>query len=317
MENKQNTNVVKNEVKVKDLGQAAITNMMNQVISFANLENSQLTAKETQYAIGIITNINKKVVSDPTLSWKSLDIQGCQLPAQIKRYAKLNLQLENQELFIDIRNNGKTGLKDINLKLQYQGLEKLMTRYCTFGGKQIIRFYKDVICKGDKIVEKPNLKTGLLELKDHEYFETEDVDYRNKLENITGAYAIAYIMENNELNPYVARIDKNRINRARSAASSKNIWDADTRKMTLKTAVWELWNMMKPFIQMPQDLLKDLEEISKSEVDFNNQDYINVEVEEVKEVVENKVASEEVTATFDDDIENETPQFSSFKDTLF
>ena len=87
--------------------------------------------------------------------------------------------------------------------------------------------------------------------------------------------------------------------------------------MTLKTAVWELWNMMKPFIQMPQDLLKDLEEISKSEVDFNNQDYINVEVEEVKEVVENKVASEEVTATFDDDIENETPQFSSFKDTLF
>ena len=315
MENKQNTNVVKNELK--DLGQTAIKNMMNQVISFANLENSQLTAKETQYAIGIITNINKKVVSDPTLSWKSLDIQGCQLPAQIKRYAKLNLQLENQELFIDIRNNGKTGLKDINLKLQYQGLEKLMTRYCTFGGKQIIRFYKDVICKGDKIVEKPNLKTGLLELKDHEYFETEDVDYRNKLENITGAYAIAYVMENNELNPYVARIDKNRINRARSAASSKNIWDADTRKMTLKTAVWELWNMMKPFIQMPQDLLKDLEEISKSEVDFNNQDYINVEVEEVKEVVENKVASEEVTATFDDDIENETPQFSSFKDTLF
>lgn len=315
MENKQNTNVVKNELK--DLGQTAIKNMMNQVISFANLENSQLTAKETQYAIGIITNINKKVVSDPTLSWKSLDIQGCQLPAQIKRYAKLNLQLENQELFTDIRNNGKTGLKDINLKLQYQGLEKLMTRYCTFGGKQIIRFYKDVICKGDKIVEKPNLKTGLLELKDHEYFETEDVDYRNKLENITGAYAIAYIMENNELNPYVARIDKNRINRARSAASSKNIWDSDTRKMTLKTAVWELWNIMKPFIQMPQDLLKDLEEISKSEVDFNNQDYINVEVEEVKEVVENKVASEEVTATFDDDIENETPQFSSFKDTLF
>ena len=316
MENKQNTNVVKNEVKVKDLGQKAITNMFNQVVSYANLENATLTPKETQYAIGIITNINKKVVSDK-IDWGQLDIQGCQLPAQIKRYAKLNLQLENQELFIDIRNNNKTGLKDINLKLQYQGLEKLMTRHCTFGGKQIVRFYKDVICKGDKIIEKPNLKTGLLELKDHEYFETEDVDYRNKLENITGAYAIAYVMENNELNPYVARIDKNRINRARIAATTKNIWDADTRKMTLKTAVWELWNMMKPFIQMPQDLLTDLEEISKSEVDFNNQDYINVEVEEVKEVVENKVASEEVTATFDDDIENETPQFSSFKDTLF
>ena len=124
------SNEVKVKNEIKDLGQQAITNMMNQVVSFANLENSQLTAKETQYAVGIITNINKKVVSDPNLSWKTLDIQGCQLPAQIKRYAKLNLQLENSEIFLDIRNNGKTGLKDINIKLQYQGLEKLMTRYC-------------------------------------------------------------------------------------------------------------------------------------------------------------------------------------------
>lgn len=318
-------NEVKNEVKVKDLGQQAITNMMNQVVSYANLENTQLTQKETQYAIGIITNINKKVVGDPDLSWGKLDIQGNQLPAQIKRYARLNLQLENQEIFIDIRNNKNTGLKDINLKLQYQGLEKLMVRYCTFGGKQIIRFYKDVICKGDKVVEKPNLKTGLLELKDHEYFETEDVDYRNKLENITGAYAIAYVMENGELNPYICKIDKNRIIRARKSATTKNIWDEDTRKMVLKTAVWELWSTMKPFMVMPQDLVKDFEEITKNDVDFNNQDFINTTAEEVKEKVYEQVASEEITASFDDDNNNvdengvveETPQYKPFNDKLF
>lgn len=297
------SNEVKNEIQVKDLGQKAITSMMNQVTSYAELENTKLTQKETQYAIGIITNINKKVVSDSNLSWKVLDIQGNQLPAQIKRFARLNLQLENSEIFIDIRNNGKTGLKDINLKLQYQGLEKLMTRYCTFGDKKIVRFYKDVICKGDKIVEKPNLSTGLLELKDHEYFVTDDVEYRNKLENIIGAYAIAYVEENGKLNPYVARIDKNRIERGRKSATTQNIWNADTRKMVIKTAVWELYAMMKPYMVMPQDLVEDFSRATENDVDFNK-DYINAEYEEVETNVKENVSTEEVI-DFDNYEENE------------
>lgn len=287
-----------NEVQVKDVGQKAITNMLNQVNSFADLENTKLTPKETQYAVGIITNINKKITSDK-ISWSNLDVVGCQLPAQIKRYARLNLQLENQEIFIDIRNNGKTGLKDINLKLQYQGLEKLMMRYCCFGDKKIVRFYKDVICKGDKISEKPNLATGLLELKDHEYFETDDIEYRNKLENITGAYAIAYVEENGKLNPYVARIDKNRIERAKRSAMTQNIWNADTRKMVIKTAVHELYAMMKPYMVMPQDLVEELSNVTANDVDFNK-DFINVSVEEVREVVKENVATEDVTDNFED-----------------
>lgn len=311
-----------NEVKVKDLGQQAIANMLNQVNSFANLENTQLTQKETQYAVGIIGNINKRVISDKELNWQKLDIQGCQLPAQIKRFARLNLQLENQELFIDIRNNGKTGLKDINLKLQYQGLEKLMMRYCTFGDKKIVRFYKDVICKGDKIVEKPNLSTGLLELKDHEYFETDDIEYRNKLENIIGAYAIAYVEENGKLNPYVARIDKNRIERGRKSATTQNIWTADTRKMVIKTAVWELYAMMKPYMLMPQDLVEDFAKATENDVDFNNKDYINAEINDVKENVQNNVASEELNVDFDSFEEetgviNEKPKFTKIDSDLY
>ena len=309
-----------NDVTVKDIGQQAITQMLNQVNSFANLENTQLTKKETQYAVGIITNINKKVVSDK-LKWGDLDIVGCQLPAQIKRFARLNLQLENQEIFIDIRNNGKTGLKDINLKLQYQGLEKLLMKYCTFGDKKIIRFYKDVICKGDKIVEKPNLSTGLLELKDHEYFQTDDVDYRNKLENIIGAYAIAYVEENGKLNPYVAKIDKNRIERARTSAMTQNIWNKDTRKMVLKTAVIELYNSLKPFIVMPQDLVAELDNINKSETDFSK-DFTHDNFEDVKEEVKESVATEEIEAEFEE-IDEETgvvetkEKFTQYNDNLY
>ena len=309
-----------NDVTVKDIGQQAITQMLNQVNSFANLENTQLTKKETQYAVGIITNINKKVVSDK-LKWGDLDIVGCQLPAQIKRFARLNLQLENQEIFIDIRNNGKTGLKDINLKLQYQGLEKLLMKYCTFGDKKIIRFYKDVICKGDKIVEKPNLSTGLLELKDHEYFQTDDVDYRNKLENIIGAYAIAYLEENGKLNPYVAKIDKNRIERAKSSAMTQNIWNKDTRKMVLKTAVIELYNSLKPFIVMPQDLVTELDNINKSETDFSK-DFTHENFEDVKEEVKETVATEEIEAEFEE-IDEETgvvetkEKFTQYNENLY
>lgn len=299
---------IKNEVKVKDLGQMAITNMLNQVNSFASLENQKLSDKETQYAVGIITNINKKVVSDSTLSWNILDIQGCQLPAQIKRYARLNLQLENQEIFLDIRNNGKTGLKDINIKMQYQGLEKLLMRYCD---KKVIRFKKDVICKGDDFEQIEDFDSGITKISKHVYFKTDDVDYRNKLENIIGAYAIAYVEEYGKLVPYTCIIDKNRIERARKSAMTKTIWDVDTRKMTLKTACWELWNVMKPFMVMPQDLVEDFTRATENEVDFNNKDFINVSASDVKDVVNENITNAQELQNDFEEFDNENKNVES------
>lgn len=306
-------NQSKNEIKVKDIGQKAITNLLNQVNSFAELENTKLTPKETQYAVSIITNINKKIVSEKR-EWNNLDINGCQLPSQIKRFSRLNLAIENQEIFIDIRNNSKTGLQDINLKMQYQGIEKLMMNYCS---KKIVRYYKDVICKGDKIKERPNLETGVFEIKEHEYFETNDIDYRNKLENIIGAYAIAYVQEDNKLIPYCARIDKNRIERGRKAATTQNIWNADTRKMTIKTSVWELYYIMKPFMVMPQDLLEEFEKATENDVDFNK-DYINVSAEEVKEVINDNINnSEELSSNFEEEIiDDETGEINNNNDDV-
>ena len=303
---------VKNELKVKDIGQVATTKMLSQVIDFANLDSMPLTNVEKQYAVGIITNINKKISTPDKdgrrVEWQDLDVKGCQLPQQIKSYAKLGLQIELQEMFIDIRNNGKTGLKDINLKMQYQGVEKIITRYCTYGDKKVVRFYKDIICKGDKIVEKPNLLTGLYEIKSHDYYETDDVDYRNKYENIIGAYAIAYILEDGKLNPYIARIDKNRIERGKKAAMTQNIWNSDTRKMVIKTAVWELYNVLKPYMIMPQEVANDLDKIIKNEVNFDNKDFIEVEAEDVKKTVKESIASEKVDNDFNNDETNNSDE---------
>ena len=37
----------------------------------------------------------------------------------------------------------------------------------------------------------------------------------------------------------------------------KTIWKQDTTKMVIKTAVWELYNMLKPFINLPIELKAD------------------------------------------------------------
>ena len=81
----------------------------------------------------------------------------------------------------------------------------------------------------------------VLYLFQYDYYETDDVDYRNKYENIIGAYAIAYILEDGKLNPYIARIDKNRIERGKKAAMTQNIWNSDTRKMVIKTENFEIY----------------------------------------------------------------------------
>ncbi len=304
MENNYN-NKNNNQVVVKDIGQKAITSMLNQVVSYAEMEQQKLTPKEKQYAVGIITQINKKISSDNTLSWQVLDIKGCQLPAQIKRFARLNLQLENNEIWLDIRNNKNTGLKDINIKMQYQGVEKYLVNYCS---KKIIRFAKDVICKGDVIDDEVDLTTGITKLTKHKKFETDEVDYRNKLENITGAYAIAYAEENGEIIPYVAMIDKNRIEKARKSAPTQAIWNADTKKMVIKTAVWELLNIMKPFMNAPQDIVKDFEDATSGDVDFNNKDYINADVNEVNDNVEKNIGSVEMTNSFQEQEVDEPQQ---------
>ena len=71
---------VKNELKVKDIGQVATTKMLSQVIDFANLDSMPLTNVEKQYAVGIITNINKKISTPDKdgrrVEWQDLDVKG-------------------------------------------------------------------------------------------------------------------------------------------------------------------------------------------------------------------------------------------------
>jgi len=290
----------KQEIKTKDMGKSFLNGMLQQVEAFAKIDQTPLTQQEKAFALDILESVYKKVM-EQGLSWSQIDIMGCGLYSQVKSYARLGLTIRDNELYIDIRDNGKTGLKDINIKKQYQGLEKELVKWCS---KKIVRFYKDIVCVGDNLEKEFNFETGLIEIKKHEKAPEKEIGIdRNKLDNIVGAYSIAYVRESEHdlnLTPYMVYIDKNRIRRAYNASPTKEktIWNLDTRKMVLKTASWELYNYFKPFIEIPIELKKDWE---------TTKDEMNWETGEVINVVETETASDELIS-FDEEVEAEPTQ---------
>lgn len=164
---------------------------------------------------------------------------------QVRHCSKLQLSINEQELYLDIRNNKDTGLKDVKIARQYQGIQKLMTRYCT---KKIVRFLEGIVCKGDEFQTSIDFSTGIERVIKHN--KNNNVD-RNKLENIEKAYAIAYVEELGNIVPYTVVVPLQRIVRAKNAAKTANVWNTDTARMVIKTAYWCLWGFMKPYIELP------------------------------------------------------------------
>lgn len=295
----ENTNV--NNV-VKKQSQSIVERYLNAVIDYANVSGDVIDNKTKTFAVDIITMANKNIISNK-YTWENIDVKGCGLVSQIKRWSKLGVSSQDK-LYLDFRNNSKTGMIDITIKGQYQTYEKLMRLY--YKKKDtIVRFKSDIICIGDVIEKEEDFSTGITKITKH--VRNEEID-RNKFENIIGAYKIAY--EKNEdgtLTPIYVEIDKNRIERARNASPSreKAVWNSDTKKMVLKTVTIEMWNneQIRPFLVFPEDVISSLDVIEETEnMNWNK----NNQFEETKETDENvltNVASEkpiEVDMSFDE-----------------
>lgn len=263
---------------------------LEQVVNYAETSGENLDQKTKSLAVDIITATNKHLVASQ-VNWSEVDVQGCGLVSQIKRFAKLGLSMEDK-LYPDVRNNSKTGKKDIHIKPQYQALEKLMVR---FFSKPILRFKEDIVCIGDEVLEEEDFYTGLNRIVGHKRNFSID---RNKLDNIIGAYKIAYVQEGKNIVQYVIRIDKNRITRAYNASPSreKTVWNLDSKKMVLKTVTWEMWNdkNIRAFMVFPEDIAQDLSILEESqEMDWNAETKFQ-RVEQAQEQVQVDVATGEV-----------------------
>lgn len=266
-----------NALVKKDFNQQLIENTLNKINDIVSYSNETFTPDAKIVACDIITSIDHALNVNGQ-KWNEIDVKGSGLIMQIKKWAKLGVDCSTDHLYADIRKNGKTGLYDIKIKGQYQTVEKLMVQYCS---KQIFKFKTEVICIGDELKTHFDYETGDEKVVD--FIKNEHID-RNKIENITGAFKIAYYVENGIVKQIVTIIEKDRIERARESAMTKNVWNRDTQKMVKKTVTWEMFNgeNIRPFMNYPAELIEDLKIVNENEdIDFNKEhkyrDVVNAE----------------------------------------
>lgn len=265
------TNQVPNSnapVVKKDFSQALIESTLNKITDIVTYSNEVFTPQAKINACDIITTIDH-TLNERGYRWNQIDAKGSGLIMQIKKWAKLGVDCSTDKLYSDIRANNKTGMYDIKVKAQYQTVEKLMILYCR---KRIVKFRTEVICIGDELKTHFNYETGEEKIID---FIKNPKANRNSLDEITGAFKIAYIEENDgRISQIVTIIEKDRIARAMEAAKTANVWNRDTQKMVKKTVTWEMFNGedIRPFMEYPMEIADDLKIVNENEdVDFNKE----------------------------------------------
>lgn len=252
----------------KDFSQALIESTLNKITDIVTYSNEVFTPQAKINACDIITTIDH-TLNERGYRWNQIDAKGSGLIMQIKKWAKLGVDCSTDKLYSDIRANNKTGMYDIKVKAQYQTVEKLMILYCR---KRIVKFRTEVICIGDELKTHFNYETGEEKIID---FIKNPKANRNSLDEITGAFKIAYIEENDgRISQIVTIIEKDRIARAMEAAKTANVWNRDTQKMVKKTVTWEMFNGedIRPFMEYPVEIADDIKIVNENEdVDFNKE----------------------------------------------
>lgn len=275
-----------------------VEKFLTEVVAYAQTSGETLDSKTKALAVDIITATNKALIGQQ-IGWNMVDVAGCGVVSQIKRWAKLGVSMEDK-LYPDIRKNGKTNLFDLVIKPQYQTVEKLIVKYFML---PVLRFKEDIICIGDELIEEEDFDTGVNRIKGHK--RNDKID-RNKLDNIIGAYKIMYVKDSlNNIVPYTIKIDRNRIERAYKASPSreKAVWNVDSRKMVLKTVTWEMWNdkNIRAFMKFPEDITNDLSIIEETnEMDWSAETKFN-SVNQAQDSVQKNVGSgETINMEFED-----------------
>ena len=242
----------------------------SQLDKLTTVQHSKLSDKEKQFGVSIITNLVGRCVQGGIRA-NELDLTN--FLEQVKHISKQQLSIAEKELYLDIRNNSKTGLKTVTISRQYQGIQKLMMRYCT---KKVVRFMDGIVCTGDTFKTTTDFESGMERIISHVKSSAYD---KNDWSKIQCAYAIAYVEEYGKLVPYTCIIDKRRIQRGRQAAQTDNVWRSDLATMVTKTAYWCLWAQMRPYMDLPVDMQESIA-ATEDPMDFSKTDdaeYVDVD----------------------------------------
>lgn len=280
-----------NQVKKQDIAMVYADRTLAKITELTAKTGETFNASEKILATDIMVS-SIQAIRQTAYSLEQIDFLGNNIESQIKRWAKLGVG-KDDNLYTELRKNGKTGMVDIKIKPQYQTLEKLIIKYCS---KKIFRFKTEVICEGDDFETDFDFATGQDKVVKHEKNPKANP---NDLSQIIGAYKIAYVKEDNgSITQLLVQIDKNRIMRAFNSAQTKNVWNADTKKMVLKTVTWEMWNseVIRPFMVFPDEVIANdnLGIVNESaDVEFVNKDLKHKDIIDAKTEVIEKVGTGE------------------------
>lgn len=279
----------------------------NQLSELITAQQEELTPEEKTFGVSILTNLSYRCIKD------KIDISELRMTnflEQVKHYAKLKLSIAEGEIYLDIRNIYETQTvtktsakgvpyqaeqkvpvgKEVTISRQYQGMQKLLMTYCS---KQIVRFKDGIVFAGDEFEECDDFDTGITKIKHKKNLAANRTQYAA----IEYAYAIAYVDEHNDGNlvPYTCVVPKRRIDRARKASKTDNVWNSDMERMVTKTAYWCLWGMLKPYIQFPS-AIADSFAVTNDEMDWDvplqQSDETNSEAYSLETVVDDTVEPE-------------------------
>lgn len=287
------------------------TNDLKQLVKAQNFD---LSPKEIEYGSAIIYGLVDKCCKEK-IDTKLLNMTN--FLEQVKHYSKLELSMQEKEVFIDIRNNSNTGLKDITLTKMYGGIQKIMVKYSK---KKIIRFLDDIVCEGDEFAYHTDFNTGLIVIDKHIKKGTE----RNNYFKFNYAYCIAYVEELGKLVPYVNVIDKTRLMAAYNASPSKEktIYKLYPERMGRKTAYWCLYNdIFKSFVEIPTSLKVSFE-ATEDEMNWDNNvptdidttKIYDIDAEPKETVVKDTIIIEPVVKEKEEKISEENTQTQNSED---
>lgn len=252
------------------------------------IKNNPLSQLELQYSIVLISEL-VKVCFKTNRNIVYLNINNFLM--QIRDFAKLELTVAENELFIDFKGSKYSKYIDVIITKQFQATQKLAVKYCT---KNITHFKDGIVYDGDIFEYHEDFVNGLTVITKHEKGEAD----RTKFENIKKAYAIAYTKDNGSIIPYVIIIDKKRIDDARksSVSISAIVWSKYLERMVRKTTYWCLFNdIIKPYLEMPLDIKEALSATDK-DMDFTTE----LEKENIIYDVENTIENIDYTKQFID-----------------
>ena len=142
--------------RLTDVGQKITTHLLDQTQSFARIEGTGAYRRRKDFCSQHYLRYRQKL-REQGIDWKQVDVIGCKVPQQIKRYARLGLSTSDGETMSMCGTTAKQGKMMLLSKAVSGYVEKKIIKFAQRNRPLQAR----VICVGDEFEIEEDLKQVL------------------------------------------------------------------------------------------------------------------------------------------------------------